>query len=275
MDFFSDIEAKFDEFEGQFWHLQTEALKELKKENVLVETIVSEDFSTMPRPINRLSKYEKFINKIKREIEKEATNQLSMSDYFRYMNQRHYWNFFEYHLLEYLIKCHCSEGLRTKMRDYIVNIKTFQSKTTITDFIRHGQKVHLIDIPGDPDTGPGLNISECFQKVVTIHRINPDTCTLSKLEDFRNRLCNLKLNLSDCALRVYHLRPGSIIIEWLATEEFIEEIMTFLSDGGGFDFMWRYNVESITIDGRTFHTVRMLIQIGVGILNYESAFHNS
>ena len=215
--------------------------------------MVDEELSTMPNSIKNLEKFERFIEKIVTRIEKQAPEKLDVKKFFRKLN-KYCWNFFEYHLLEYLIKCRCSDGLKAEMRCYSTDMQAFQKNTTISDFIEHGQKIHLIDMPDDPDTE--LNITEYFRKVATKHCINPDTFTLYRLEKFRFRLCNLKLNLSECALRVYHIRPGSIIIEWLVTEEFIKEITAFLSDEIGFDFLWMNNVESITINGKTLYTVR-------------------
>ena len=254
--FLSDVQVMFDGFEKRFRHLQVEARKELEHKEVLVETVVDEEFITMPNSINKMKKYERFIKKIVKRIEKQAPKQLDMKEFFKYLN-RNCWNFFEYHLLEYFINCRCSYDLQAEMRAYVTDMKTFQKSITISEFIEHGQQAHLIEMPDDPDTE--LNIPENFRRVATRHCINPDTFTLDKLEKFRYSLCSLKLDLSECALRVYHIKRGSVVIEWLVTEEFIEKITAFLSDEDGFDFLWTNDIESITINGKTLYTVRFLL----------------
>ena len=163
----------------------------------------------------------------------------------------HCWNFFEYKVLEVLIKNNCSEDLKEKMRNYASDVRSFMSRTKVSEFIKCGIAFRLVEkIP---------DVLETFRKLSYEHDIDPDTLTLSELDEFRlqtkSAVCK-RYRLLECAIHVYRVKHKCIIVEWMVPEELINALTDFYYGQEGRELQQIYHVQKLMIDGKSVPTVR-------------------
>ena len=169
----------------------------------------------------------------------------NLEELFTYLNM-YCWNCFEYELLRFVIESNkCRKPLRNAMERYAGDIATFREQTTISEFIEHC--THLLE------NGIGPEVPQ-FRTLDTKLDINPNECTLARLDHFRAKIC-LHLKLSTFAFQVYHLRPGCVEIVWLVPMELSSSLIDFFCDEDGCELLQQYQVNKVLIDGIPMHSV--------------------
>ena len=116
------------------------------------------------------------------------------------------WNFIDYHLMEYIIKKFGNEDLKRRMAQYIRDLLTFETCTTITQ---------LIEVWNKQDSVP----KDCNDATATVKiDKDPTHVTVFDLNMFRKKLCGeIWPRLSEYASHVLHnckLRIGCFVVTW-------------------------------------------------------------
>ena len=243
----ADIESQLTAFEVRFSHLQAAARREIECKQNGVE-LIEDTLDTLPPKIMKENcKYVRDVAKRKKPFK-------NLKLFFQHL-RLHCWNFFEYKVLEILINRNCSEDLKQRMRNYVESIKAFNERTTISDFIK---------CPISHDLVKRAKVPETFKKLITIHgdHINPDTHTLSKLDKFRTETAKaicLSRTLSECAIYIYTIKHGSIVVKWIFPEEFTDDILELFYNEDGRELRRIHDVEKLLIDKKTVPTVSALM----------------
>ena len=230
-------EAQIDSFDLRFKQLQLAARHELELKYSSVE-IIKEELTVMPSVI--MKEHQKFVTAMTKRVKPFP----SLTLFFQYLNLN-CWNFFEYKVLSYLIKCNCSDKLKAKMAQYECDMQDFQRTTTVNNFIKYGQP----RICPKPRSVPPR-----FKKLVLTKHIDPDTYTLAELDSVRMKICS-QLKLSECALQLYSMKHNCIIVKWIFPEEITEILSYFLSDINGQELLQSHCVESVLIDENSLNSV--------------------
>ena len=167
----------------------------------------------------------------------------NLTVFFRHL-KLYFWNYFEYELLEYLIKQRGSEKLKSEMANYTKSVKRFQQQTTLTEFISC-----------ERDLVRKKSIPPNFKDMVTEHSIDPDDYTLYEIENFRvdvHRL--LSTDLSECAFQMYTItKCDRIVIQWIFPEELTEKLFYIEYQ----ELMRSHHIERLLIEGESSHSVRL------------------
>ena len=235
-----DIESRFDSFERRFKHLQLAARKELELKINSVE-IVRDELTVLPSVI--MKEHHKCVTAIAKRVKPFP----SLTLFFQYLNLNG-WNFFEYKLLSYLINNNCSKNLKAEMASYEYDMRDFQQKTTVNNFIEYGRNRIVLKERSVPPR---------FKKLILKKGIDPDSYTLAELDNFRQKTC-AQLKLSECALLLYSIKHNCIIVEWIFPEEITEILSCFYSHESGQELLQNHRVESISIDETSLNSVSTL-----------------
>ena len=241
-----DLESQLEAFDLRFGRLVRDARKELERKANAVELIKEELETLPPRIFKENYKYVKKVSK------KTSTYRfLDIKTFFQYL-RLHCWNFFEYKILEVVINNNCSEELQEKMKNYKRDLQALKDRTTITEFLNCDITCDLVKKAKVPET---------FKKLTTKHVINPDTHTLSELDKFRIKMVRegksvfVHRSLLECAMQLYTIRYGSIVVEWIFPEELTGVVVDILSSDEGQEMLKSLFIEKTLIDGKTVHTV--------------------
>lgn len=228
--------------EEKFGRLQRDARNELQEQKKSVKW-VEDKLDTLPCKI--MKENHKFVTELSRRV-KPFTN---LRVLFQHLHL-HCWNFFEYKVLETLIENNCSYELRERMRAYSRAVQSFKDQTKISEFIKSG----IADYLGEKIP----HVLETFRKFTVQHNIDPDTHTLSELDAFRvktgYKVCS-RFRLLECAIQVYRVKYGSIIVEWMVPEELSDMLRDFFDSEDGQKLMQIHLVEKLLIDGKSVPTV--------------------
>ena len=216
-----------------------------RKDNA-VELIVEELESLPPRIFKESYKH---VKKVSMKTSKYKFTDLKT--FFQYL-RLHCWNFFEYKILEFVINKNCSEELQEKMKNYKRDLQALKDRTTISEFLNCDITCDLVKKARVPET---------FKTLTTHHCINPDTHTLSDLDKFRIRMVRdrqrvfVHRSLLECAMQLYTIKYGSIVVEWIFPEELTGVVVDILSSDEGQEMLKSLFIEKTLIDGKTVHTV--------------------
>lgn len=230
---FLDTESQIEELERRFTNIQIAARKELESREGAIE-LVKDQLTAMP-----LQRKDKAPIKA---IARRKTPFHNLTEFFLHLNT-YCWNFLEYHALKQLIVNTCSEKLKEKVKSYVRDVQTFQQNTTITEFLKYRR--HL---------AKKRPILERHKKLKMEHNIDPDLYTLAELEGLRMNTCK-HVKLSDFALQMYSVESKCIVVEWMIPEEIVEILSLFYASEIGQRLLQDHQVESISLDNKTLHSV--------------------
>ena len=156
---------------------------------------------------------EKDIVMFLKSIMNELCSCTSIEAMFCHLNL--YWGYLNFHLLDHIIKqFHLSE-LQKEMNEYKEELEEFKNQTPLEVF----GMVQNVDDPVIPDG---------FVKLVSRHQFSK-LATLKEVENVRLAL-KKEYSLEDCALMLYKVLYGSIIIVWLVPNSVAELILLMTSD---------------------------------------------
>ena len=136
-----------------------------------------------------------------------------------------------------------SEKLNEKVKAYVRDVQRFQRNTTITEFLKYRR--HL---------AKKKPVLEKHKKLKMEHSIDPDLYTLAELEGLRMNTC-IHVKLSDFALQMYSVESKCIVVEWIVPEEIVEILSLFYVSEIGQKLLQTYQVECISLDGKTLYSV--------------------
>ena len=235
------------DFERRFGRLEAEARRELERKTRAID-LIEDHLYTLPRRIMR--EHSKYITSVSKRVKRFP----NLTLFFQHLHL-HCWNFFEYKVLEALIRNNCSTELQQKMRRYVKGIESFKQRTTISEFIKCDITEDIVKRASVPQT---------FRKLTAEYDIDPDKYTLSKLDEFRSGLIRSKRDrdvclsrtLSECAMQFYVIKHGSIIVEWIFLEEFTEALVELFSSDEGREILDANMIVKVWIDDKTLPTVK-------------------
>jgi hypothetical protein len=144
------------------------------------------------------------------------------------------WNFFEYDLLETIIKRNnCSPALRRDMEQYAEDVSRFKRHTPTSKMckLRRGFLKRKSPLKG-------------YKKLTTKFNIDPDRSMLTAL-DFLPEKVHGDLNFS---LHLYGMEIGSIVVEWRFHEEHEYTLMAYLCSEDGRGLLKQCEITEVQID---------------------------
>lgn len=201
-----DVESRIELFEERFDYMKMATLKELEARKVDLKKV--RNYLTSLRALRG----EKDIVIFLKSIMNELCNSTTIEAIFCHLNL--YWGYLNFHLLDHIIKqFHLSE-LQKEMNEYKAEMEEFKNRTPLETFGK-AQKMHNPVIP------------DGFEKLVSQHQFSK-SATLNEVEKIRLAL-KKEYSLEDCALMLYKVLCGSIVIVWLVPNSVAKHIFLMAS----------------------------------------------
>ena len=125
-----------------------------------------------------------------------------------------YWDYFNYTLLEMIIKVYGSETLKKQMKSYSFDMQQFWQKTMVANFISYCKKMQKFEII--PKEFVQVEVKDAIDKPISEY-------TLMELEELKCRLY-LSCQLPNFALILYDLKEGCVEVTWLVATELEKEL---------------------------------------------------
>lgn len=187
------IENEIEKMQKAFEDIQFTMLN-LFEENGIVYKQLKRAVSTYPRQV-QLRGFETL----------KRVSGMDFEDIFSLWNTELVWSFLDFTLLEHIVMRFGSDNLKDQMRQYSYKLQDFRKRTTVYRLIEAW-----------PSLEPPQDYEGCEKAILTLNE-NARECTLEKLEVLRKR-ASAKLkryNLSEAALVLFEVKPGSITLVWL------------------------------------------------------------
>ena len=149
-------------------------------------------------------------------------------------------SFFDYGLLEHIIKVHGSKRLQLQMQAYHTDMQGFLQRTTVDQLIDHW---------------PGEYISKEEQQKFIVLKVklnkDPHLCTLKELDQFRHKFC-CRFMLSDVIGYFVGVERGnSFCVLWMIPSILLPQLIESLEELG--KCCYKLSIEEINMDvGRLF-----------------------
>ena len=131
-----------------------------------------------------------------------------------FMHLNLYWDYFNYTLLEVIIKGYGSKTLKKQMKSYSFDMQQFWQKTTVADFIPYCKKMQKFEII--PKEFIRVEVKDAIDKPISEYK-------LMELEELKCRLY-LSCQLPNFALILYDLKEGCVEVTWLVATELKKEL---------------------------------------------------
>ena len=125
-----------------------------------------------------------------------------------------YWDYFNYTLLEVLVKAYGSGSLKKEMHQYAYDVQLFWRETTVADFIPYCKE--LQKLATIPEEFTQVKVKQTMEKPISEY-------TLMELEELKCRLY-LSCQLPNFALILYDLKEGCVEVTWLVATELEKEL---------------------------------------------------
>ena len=177
----------------------------------------------------------------------QVENIMNLSDLFHYLNAN-IWNFFDYHLLKYVIHQLGGDLENDLIKRYISNFRSYEQSTLLLDFFESW--------PGRMMKPPG------YAEVTTSIQADPQHYTLAQLNKLRQHICTKFLpSNSEYAMLYYKHQPErkGIHVTWIMPPGLAVRLKEASSHPDAHDFLKKYQATlHITADTsvkRGMHTV--------------------
>ena len=146
--------------------------------------------------------------------------------------------FLDYKLLQHLISKFGSSQLKQDMVEYVDDVEKFKDEITVAELMDHWEGIEE----------KSINFSE-----LQVHfGVDPTTCTLKELDDYRRRFC-ARYRLSEFVMILIYLKPpGSFIAVWRIPTILIDEL-TGLINQMDRTFFDEENMTSISLAGEQIY----------------------
>ena len=181
-------------------------------------------------------------------FKKVSGSEVDIEDIFSIWNTDMMWSFLDFRLLERLVEQFGNVGMKRSMREYSIKMESFRQRTTVFRLMSAWE----MDRPYPPED----SVYEKCEKMIADLGIEAKKCTLAYLEELRMVTCRTLLKgipLSEAALALFELRPGSIRVTWIVWAEVVQTIRRALTqcvnDG---EYFKENNIISIRLDGEHF-----------------------
>ena len=176
------VEKRIDLLKKFFKRIQEKALEQLEENSTTVKNL--------HRVVCSLNKQQ--------QQNDELLQCSHLRDAFDYLSR--YWSYLSYHLLEGIIVKFLLKDAQEEIEEFKTELKSFKEETPLEVF-------------ANADNMLNRAIPETFEKLPSIHEFTKD----SFLKDIDRVHADLKYQykFEDCALILYDILPGSIMIVWL------------------------------------------------------------
>ena len=179
------VKANLKELEERFFGLRHQLKSELLRRNIPVEAIL-ESLTLLPMELKL--EYDELVQAKLPQIETAIT----ITELVYRLDPL--FTFIDYNLLNYLASKFGSVQLKADMSSYIEHVQVFMRETTVGDVMPHW---------------PGRKISsDEFSELWIKIKANPKSCTLQKLQEFRDKHC-ATIKLSAVLSSIKSLIPAS------------------------------------------------------------------
>lgn len=212
----------------------TYSLQEQLESNEL--SVVRKTVFFLPQPLEKV--YSPFLGKKIRHITR-CTSHFEM-----FFIVQKCWNFIDPELLEHIIEEHGDRDLKSAMKSYHEDLVEFRKSTTVHRLVRNwGHKYKPGDIPDEYKKYVG----DCVAKL----HLNPETCTLEKLESLRNDValyigCHPLSKSCAAMMHQCHIAASSVIVVWLVALETVD--IVYVLSKPVLQLIDRYAIEFLCLD---------------------------
>ena len=174
------VEKRIDLLKKFFEWIQEKALEQLEQNGVTVKNL------------------HEVVCSLNEQQNDELLRCSNLRDSFDFLSR--YWSYLSYHLLEGIIVQCSLKDVQEQMEEFKTELKSFKEETPLEVF-------------ANADNMLNQAIPETFEKLSSIHEFTRD----SFLKDIDRVHADLKYQyrFEDCALILYDVLPGSIMIVWL------------------------------------------------------------
>ncbi len=221
------MERKIEEMQSIFEQIQLKLLETFEEKKIKFKSF-KRAFSTYPSQVQLRG-----FNALKK-----ASGEHDFDILFHYWNTEYVWSFLDVTLLEHIVKRLGTDILKDMMAQYIHELKEFRKRTTVFMLMNLWQGCKS---PED---------YEACKKVILTLKESAKECTLEKLESLRKHACTRlqkKFVLSEAALVLFDVKPGSITLIWIVhnntVEDFKEAMRVFFKEN---------NIMQLKLDGEVF-----------------------
>lgn len=174
---------------------------------------------------------------------KKVSGDIDLDDIFSIWNTELVWSFLDVTLLEHIVKRLGSDILKDKMKQYSDQLKEFRERTTVFMLMKLW-----------PNFKPPPDYEECKTAILTLKE-NARKCTLEKLELLRKQACRKlqKYKLSEAALVMFDVSPGSIRLIWILHKKMVQDFkIVFRECETTGVFFKENNIIKLELDGEIF-----------------------
>ncbi len=197
---------------------------------------------------------------VQRKSLKSLQKESRIRDIFGTFNDHLVWSFLDFNLLECIIRDLGSRELKGLMKAYSNKMKEFRKKTKATT---------LIDIWDESGVVHIHHYKECKQLFLSLN-LNPDECTLHRLDDIRTRACRLvigyKPSLAEAALVLYKVKYGSITLIWIVHVSLVQQFKDAFRQCITGVFFEENNITRLELDGVVFIPNQVLAIVLINLM---------
>ena len=226
------IRMEVEEMQLRFEEIQHSMLDTLEKDGIKIK-----------RFRRSLSTYPGYVQLKAFTTLKKASGDMDLDDIFSIWNTELVWSFLDFTLLEHIVKRLGSDNLKEKMEQYSDLLKRFRERTTVFKLIKLW-----------PNFKPPHDYEECRTAILTLKE-NARECTLEKLELLRKQTCR-KLQgykLSEAALVMFDVRPGSIKLIWILHKKMVPDFKKVFRECETTGTFFKENgITKLELDGEIF-----------------------
>lgn len=189
---------------------------------------------------------------------KKVSGSVEIEDVFNIWNKDMMWSFLDFNLLERIVKQYGTCEIKTTMKKYANWVEDFRQRTTVSRVMDLWSE--LWGKPNQPE-----EYEKCKQMIVDLN-IKAAECTLEKLERLRKRSCQLLkgIPLSEAALVLFELKPGSLHLTWLVwtdvVQDFKKALIQCVNDG---EYFKENNIIILELDGEHFMPMERVSHTGM------------
>lgn len=168
----------------------------------------------------------------------------SIDQMFAIVNENRYWNHFNYHLLEAVVRKFCNKTIQKKLEDYTEQVISFENTVTLSEYSLNVPQ--SLSIPDRPDFTQ-------FKTTLTPEYKDWNKYKLLEARTLQMKMCD-KLNMPQHALLFQTAEVGSIVMVWSVPSSVVDSIhllaLTIPSE------LLKIKIATVQINNTTLHMDR-------------------
>ncbi len=213
---------------------------------------VSDTLMTLPQPVHLT--YSQILDKMIDSLEEvQCGGNVGVMRTFFKLNEC--WNFLDFEVLQCMIEEHGSEQLKIEMNSYLNNLCQFRKETTVHQLIRSESLLYKPEV-----------VPERYKFYVQKLNLDPKTCTIQMLEDFRRdtRYSIQGAPLSVAALILDEIFRSSVIVVWKVEEREVNRLSESIKEliaTNYLGFIERYSIEFLLLDDYMLYPCNCIQQV--------------